>query len=77
MIALIAHDEKKPALLESCRQHADFFRQRQLVATGHTGRLLEHQLDLRLEKLVHGPAGGRPDCGGIRRRDHASLHGAD
>lgn len=64
MIALIAHDEKKHALLEFCRQHADFFRQRQLVATGHTGKLLEQELELPVEKLVHGPEGGDLIIGG-------------
>ncbi|MFO7905294.1 MAG: methylglyoxal synthase [Planctomycetota bacterium] len=64
MIALIAHDEKKPVLLEFCREHAAFLRQHRLVATGHTGSLLEQQLELPLEKLVHGPEGGDLIIGG-------------
>ena len=64
MIALIAHDEKKPVLLDFCRRHAEFLRRHRLVATGHTGALLERQLDLPVEKLVHGPEGGDLIIGG-------------
>lgn len=64
MIALIAHDEKKPALLEFCRERAEFLRQHQLVATGQTGSLLAQQLNLPIEKLVHGPEGGDLIIGG-------------
>lgn len=64
MIALIAHDEKKPVLLDFCRRHAEFLRQYRLVATGQTGALLERELNLPVEKLVHGPEGGDLIIGG-------------
>lgn len=64
MIALIAHDQKKPALVEFVRQHVDFFRQQQLVATGSTGKLLQDELGLTVERVIHGPEGGDLVIGG-------------
>lgn len=57
-IALISHDEKKRALLEFVRRHFDFFRTRKLVATGSTGALIERELGLAVERVLHGPHGG-------------------
>ena len=58
MIALIAHDQKKTALLEFVRDHLEFFRGVPLVATASTGRLLQEQLGLQVECVLHGPLGG-------------------
>jgi methylglyoxal synthase len=57
-VALIAHDEKKRALLEFVRRHVDFFGAKKLVATGSTGTLIERELGLVVEKVLHGPHGG-------------------
>lgn len=64
VIALIAHDAQKANLLEFVRKHADFFRQETLVATGNTGKMLEEQLGLRVERVAHGPFGGDLVIGG-------------
>ena len=64
MIALIAHDEKKQELIEFVRAHVDFFRGQSLVATGHTGKLLEQELGLRVERVARGPQGGDLIIGG-------------
>ncbi len=64
MIALIAHDAKKSALVEFVRGHLDFFKQQQLVATGSTGALLAEQLGLEIERVAHGPHGGDLIIGG-------------
>lgn len=64
MIALIAHDQKKPELLGFVRKHVDFFRQHPLVATGSTGRLLSEELGLTIERVAHGPNGGDLVIGG-------------
>lgn len=63
-IALIAHDEQKPAMLEFVRQHRELFAAHSLVATGSTGRLLEEELRLEIERVAHGPAGGDLIIGG-------------
>lgn len=64
MIALIAHDRKKEDLVEFVRTHLDFFRSQQLVATGNTGALLQKELALTVEQVVHGPEGGDLIIGG-------------
>jgi methylglyoxal synthase len=58
MIALIAHDQKKSALVDFIRQHRDVFARHPLVATGSTGRLIREQLGLDVECVAHGPDGG-------------------
>lgn len=64
LIALIAHDAKKPVMLEFVRRHLPFFRGRNLVATGSTGRMLGEELGLTVERVVHGPEGGDLIIGG-------------
>ena len=64
MIALIAHDKKKTDLIEFVRTHLDFFENQKLVATGHTGRLLEEECGLHVEEVTHGPEGGDLIIGG-------------
>ena len=64
MIALIAHDQKKSALVEFCDKHRDFLRSQSLVATGSTGKLLNEKLSLDVERVAHGPEGGDLIIGG-------------
>lgn len=63
-IALIAHDEKKAALVEFVGRHLDVFRRYSLVATGSTGKLLADRLELDVERVAHGPHGGDLIIGG-------------
>ncbi len=63
-IALIAHDQKKSLMVDFVRRHRDFFQSQQLVATGSTGKLLNEQLDLTVERVAHGPEGGDLIIGG-------------
>lgn len=62
-IALVAHDNKKPDLLEWARHHRDTLAQHQLCATGTTGALIERALGLAIEKLRSGPLGGDMQVG--------------
>jgi len=64
MIALIAHDQLKPTLLAFVREHRDVFATHRLVATGSTGRLIADELQLAVERVAHGPAGGDLIIGG-------------
>lgn len=64
MIALIAHDQKKSALLDFVRRHLAVFGAHPLVATGSTGRLLSQELGLAVECVAHGPEGGDLIIGG-------------
>ena len=64
MIALIAHDQKKGELVEFAWQHLEFLRTQTLVATGNTGKLLDDELGLHVERVAHGPHGGDLIIGG-------------
>jgi methylglyoxal synthase len=58
MIALIAHDQKKQAILDFVRRNLALFQRYPLVATASTGNLLNRQLALKVECVAHGPEGG-------------------
>lgn len=64
-IALIAHDNKKPDLLEWARFNRETLAQHKLVATGTTGAVLETELCLPIEKLKSGPLGGDQQIGAM------------
>jgi methylglyoxal synthase len=64
MLALIAHDQKKAALVEFILRHRDIFERVPLVATGSTGRLLHEKAELTVECVAHGPDGGDLIIGG-------------
>src|SRR5579884_920045 len=62
-IALVAHDEKKHDLLEWARFNRELLKQYNLYATGTTGRLLEQELGIEINKLQSGPLGGDQQIG--------------
>ncbi|MFT5522525.1 MAG: methylglyoxal synthase [Pirellulaceae bacterium] len=64
VIALIAHDEKKDDMLAFARRHVDFFKTQTLVATGNTGKMLNEELGMEIERVAHGPQGGDLIIGG-------------
>jgi methylglyoxal synthase len=57
-LALIAHDGKKADLVSFAHKHVDLLRQFQLVATGTTGKMLQEELELDVERYHSGPLGG-------------------
>jgi methylglyoxal synthase len=57
-IALIAHDKKKDEMIELASEHADLLRQCVLVATGTTGKRLQEEVGLTVERKLSGPFGG-------------------
>lgn len=62
-IALIAHDHKKPDLLEWIKFNRDTLRQHELFATGTTGKLIEQELALKITTFESGPLGGDQQIG--------------
>ena len=62
-IALVAHDDKKQDLLEWARFNKVMLRQHELYATGTTGKLLEDELGIEINKLQSGPLGGDQQIG--------------
>lgn len=64
MLALIAHDQKKGAIVDFVRRYRPLFASHPLVATGSTGKLLREELGLDVECVAHGPEGGDLIIGG-------------
>ena len=57
-VALIAHDEKKPELIEFAQTHEAQLREYELIATGTTGKRLQEATDLDVDRKESGPLGG-------------------
>ena len=65
-IGLVAHDDKKAALVDWVAAHQAFLSQHKLYATGTTGgRILQVLPDLDLTRLKSGPLGGDQQLGAL------------
>ncbi len=64
-IALVAHDAKKPDILQWARYNRGILAGHELVATGTTGRMLAEDLKLSIECLLSGPLGGDQQVGAM------------
>jgi methylglyoxal synthase len=62
-IALVAHDNKKQALVEWAKYNCDLLAHHKVYATGTTGEILEHALGFEITKLQSGPLGGDQQIG--------------
>ena len=62
-VALVAHDNRKKALLEWARFNRGSLSRHHLFATGTTGARIAEALDLPVERLIHGPLGGDQQIG--------------
>ena len=62
-IALVAHDNKKPDLLEWAKFNRDLLAHHEVYATGTTGAVLERELGLKIKRLQSGPLGGDQQIG--------------
>ncbi len=62
-IALVAHDNKKPDLLEWARFNRDLLAHHTVYATGTTGEILQQQLGFEVHRLQSGPLGGDQQIG--------------
>jgi len=62
-VALIAHDNCKPELLEWARYNRGTLARHELYATGTTGALIEDELSLRVTSFLSGPLGGDQQIG--------------
>ncbi|WP_237055397.1 methylglyoxal synthase [Microbulbifer sediminum] len=62
-VALVAHDNRKQALIDWCLQHRALLEQHELLATGTTGARIEAATDLAVERLFSGPLGGDQQLG--------------
>lgn len=65
-IALIAHDEKKPALAAWAKRNEQALARCELVATGTTGTVvMEHCPSLKVRRVNSGPLGGDQQIGAL------------
>lgn len=73
-LALIAHDEKKPDIIEFASEYEGILETHELIATGTTGGQLNDETNLNVEPLASGPLGGdlmigsevaTGDCGAV------------
>lgn len=62
-IALVAHDHKKQDLIEWARYNKKLLAKHSLFATGTTGKILEEELGLPINRLQSGPLGGDQQIG--------------
>ena len=69
----LAHDNKKADLLDWARFNREVLVRHDLVATGTTGRLLAHELDLDITCLRSGPLGGDQQLGARITDGHVEL----
>ena len=64
-IALIAHDKKKPDMVEFVKKHLNLFKKYELYATGTTGSILVEQTGLKIHLKKSGPLGGDQEIGAM------------
>jgi methylglyoxal synthase len=62
-IALVAHDHKKFDLIEWARFNKGSLARHELYATGTTGKILEQELGIPVNRLQSGPLGGDQQIG--------------
>lgn len=62
-IALVAHDNRKPDLMEWVKHNRTLLQAHNLFATGTTGRLIEEELQMQVTKFESGPLGGDQQIG--------------
>lgn len=57
-VALIAHDEEKPEMIDFVETHRETLAEWELVATGTTGKRIAEETGLEVERAESGPLGG-------------------
>lgn len=57
-VALIAHDEKKDDMVRFVNRHYDLLKECELVATGTTGKIVNEETKLKVDRMASGPLGG-------------------
>lgn len=62
-IALIAHDNEKPKLIDWCKENYDVLKKHKLYGTGTTSRMIADQTGLRVKAYNSGPLGGDQQIG--------------
>lgn len=72
-IALVAHDHKKPDLLDWAVANKDALTLHNLVATGTTGGMVSETLNLPVKRFKSGPLGGDQQIGALIAEQQLDL----
>lgn len=64
-IALIAHDKKKPQMIELAKKYKEVLSRHTLIATGTTGQLIIENTGLAVKRMKSGPLGGDQQIGSM------------
>jgi methylglyoxal synthase len=62
-VALIAHDNRKQDLIKWLQLHQEKIINCHFISTGTTGKLIEENTDLKVERMHSGPLGGDQQIG--------------
>lgn len=62
-IALIAHDNEKPKIIQWCIDHSEVLKHHNLYGTGTTARMIADRTGLRVKGYNSGPLGGDQQIG--------------
>ena len=72
-IALIAHDKKKPEIIELAKKYKDILSEHELYATGTTGTKIMGETKLDIHRLKSGPLGGDQQIGAMLANGEIDL----
>lgn len=72
-IALIAHDQKKDAIVAFAQKHFGLLEKCELVATGTTGKRIAEATGLKIETVLSGPLGGDQQIGSMVAREEVKA----
>jgi len=64
-VALIAHDKKKPDIIDLAKKYRDILAKHTLYATGTTGTLIIGETGLTIIRMKSGPLGGDQQIGSM------------
>lgn len=62
-IALIAHDKKKPEMIDFVKEYEYILENHQLYTTGTTGLRIQENTNLKVHRFLSGPYGGDQQIG--------------
>lgn len=72
-IALIAHDQKKEAMVAFTKRHLEKLSKWEIVATGTTGRRIAEATGLKVGTVLSGPLGGDQQIGAMVAREEVKA----
>jgi len=72
-IALIAHDKKKPEIIELAKMYQNVLGEYELYATGTTGTLIMGETGLKIHRMKSGPLGGDQQIGAMLANGELDL----